>query len=107
MHINRQQLMSSTVRRARRARRTSGRILVSALGFGVAYYFDTENGDGRRKRLYGALQRGSRSIGSVLAPGAGDPPPLFTPLVRALHGDTPEPPEHLSPPARAPFAAAR
>jgi hypothetical protein len=107
MHINRQELISSTVGRARRARRTSGRILVSALGFGVAYYFDTENGDGRRKRLYEALQRGSRSIGLVLAPGAGDPPPLFTPLVRTLHGDTPEPSGHLPPPAREPVAAAR
>jgi hypothetical protein len=107
MHINRQELISSAARRARRARRTSGRILVSALGFGVAYYFDTENGCGRRRRLYGALQGGSRRIGSVLAPGAGDPPPLFTPLVRALHGDTPEPPGHVPPPARKPVAAAR
>ena len=107
MHINRQELISSANRRARRARRTTGRIVVSALGFGVAYYFDTENGDRRRKRLYGALQRTARSIDSVLAPEAGDPPPVFTPLLRALKPDAEEPSYPATAPAREPVAAAR
>ncbi len=107
MHINRQELISSANRRARRARKTSGRILVSALGFGVAYYFDTENGDRRRKRLYGALQHAARSIDSVLAPEAGDPPPMFTPLLRALKPDADESSYPTTTRAREPVAAAR
>ncbi len=109
MHINRQELISSANRRARRARRTTGRILVSALGFGVAYYFDTENGERRRTRLYEMLQRAARSIDSVSAPEAGDPPPTFSPLLRTLKADHPSPstPMSMSDPAREPVAAAR
>jgi hypothetical protein len=107
MHINRQELFSSANRRARRARRTTGRILVSALGFGVAYYFDTEKGDRRRKHLYGALQRTAHSIDSVLAPEAGDPPPLFTPLLRAFRPDAEVSSYRAPEPAREPVAAAR
>jgi hypothetical protein len=107
MHINRQELISSAIRRGRRARRTTGRILVSALGFGVAYYFDTENGERRRKRLYEALQHAARSIDSVWAPEAGDPPPVFTPLLRALEADAEEPSAATPAPDREPVAAAR
>jgi hypothetical protein len=105
MHINRQELISSANRRARRARRTTGRILVSALGFGVAYYFDTENGDRRRTRLYEALQHGVRSISSVSTAEAGDPPPIFPPVLRAF--GTEETSFPASPPVREPIVAAR
>lgn len=105
MHINRQELISSANRRARRARRTTGRILVSALGFGVAYYFDTENGDRRRTRLYEALRRSAHTVGSVSSSEAGDPPPTFNPRLRAVHTEEASVP--MPPPIREPIAAAR
>jgi hypothetical protein len=83
MHVNRQELFSSAGRRTRRARRTTGRILVSALGFGVAYYFDNENGGARRKQLRHWLRGVARHIDSVFDSEAGDPPPVVYP---ALHG---------------------
>ena len=51
--------LRSASRRIQRGRKTTGRIVASALGFGVAYYFDAENGALRRKRLQHAL-RGAR-----------------------------------------------
>ena len=101
MHINRQELLSSATRRMRRARRTTGRILVSALGFGVAYYFDTENGEVRRQRLMSRcdvptrprLRVDARSRGPAahLLGGALRPHPHhryghLPPLVRGLSG---------------------
>jgi hypothetical protein len=68
----------------RRVRRTTGRLLVSALGFGVAYYLDTENGEARRKRLQQWLRRTSRRFESVLDSEAGDPPPVFPPVLRRM-----------------------
>jgi hypothetical protein len=68
----------------RRVRRTTGRLLVSALGFGVAYYMDTENGEARRKRLQQWLRRMSRRFESVLDSEAGDPPPVFSPVLRRM-----------------------
>lgn len=87
MRINRQGLVSSASRRARRAKKTTGRVLFLALGFGVAYYLDTENGELRRKRLRERLQRLTHNIDSVFAPEAGDPPPVFFPVLRG-HGST-------------------
>ena len=106
MHVNRQQLFSSASRRARRARRSTGRIVVSALGFGVAYYFDTENGAQRRQHLYEVLERVARGIDSVLAHEAGDPPQLFSPMLRVLKADH-GPTAPSSDPGREPVAAAR
>jgi hypothetical protein len=105
MHINRQELMSSANRRARRARRTTGRILVSTLGFGLAYYFDTENGERRRAHLYGALAHAVRSIDSKLAPEAGEPPRVLTLLGRTLISDETFPTSSTS--VREPIAAVR
>ena len=51
MHDNGQGLISSAIRQARRVRRTTGRLVVSGLGFGLAYYFDMENGAERREQL--------------------------------------------------------
>jgi len=78
MHINRQELLSAATRRARRARRTTGRILVSALGFGVAYYFDTENGEARRQRLVKSLRRSPHGLDFALTSEAEDPPHIFS-----------------------------
>ncbi|HVT41720.1 MAG TPA: hypothetical protein VHD39_01965 [Acidimicrobiales bacterium] len=79
MHINRQELLSSANRRARRARRTTGRILVSALGFGVAYYFDTENGEARHQRLLTSLRRFVPRLDSAwTASEAEDPSPFLS-----------------------------
>ena len=93
MHTTRQQLLRSATRRARRARRTTGRIVVSALGFGMAYYFDAENGHARRKQLQRWLQRTARSIDSVLTSEVGDPPPVYPVWrgLRALEPDSPRP----------------
>ncbi len=85
MQINRQELLSSARRRVRRGKKTTGRIVVSALGFGAAYYFDTENGGVRRKRLRQTLQRAMHNIESVVSPDAGDPPAVFPPVLRS-HG---------------------
>lgn len=91
MHTTRQQLLSSATRRARRARRTTGRILVSALGFGMAYCFDAEHGQARRKQLQRWQRRTARSIDSVLTSEVGDAPPVFYPVwpgLRALEPDS-------------------
>jgi hypothetical protein len=88
MQMNRQELLSSASRRVRRGRKTTGRIVVSALGFAAAYYFDTENGGVRRKRLRQMLQRTVHNMESALAADAGDPPPVFPPVLRS-HGSAP------------------
>ncbi len=102
MHIERHELMRSASRRARRARRTTGRILVSALGFGMAYYFDTENGTARRKQLQQWLQRAVRNVDSVLTSEVGDPPPVFHPMMRGLRAtdSSPSEPERVEVTAR-------
>jgi hypothetical protein len=75
-----EELVSSAGIRARRARRTTGRVLVSALGFAVAYYLDPENGDARRKQLQQVLQRTARHLKSVLSPEVEDPSPALASL---------------------------
>ncbi len=87
MHIDRQGIMRSASRRAQRAKKTSGRIVVSAVGFGLAYYFDTENGGARRAQLRDALRRAAGTIDSALSLQAREPPPTFAPLLRGLGGD--------------------
>ncbi len=71
----------------RRARKTTGRIVVSALGFGLAYYLDAENGRARRARLREALQRAVERVGSVRAAEAEGPPPVFSPLLRSIRSE--------------------
>jgi hypothetical protein len=105
VHMNRQELLnllSSANRRARRARRTTGWILVSALGFGVAYYFDPQSGGARRTRLQHSLRRTARTIDSRLPSEVEDPPPVFDPMLRGLRV-----PESRSGPAGRAEAAAR
>jgi hypothetical protein len=86
MHRQRREVLRAGTRRAKRVKRTSGRILVSALGFGLAYYFDTENGLGRRRRLSDRLRATARKIDGLFAPdGApGGAPPVFHPLLHSL-----------------------
>ncbi len=64
----------------RRGRRTTGRIVASTLGFGLAYYFDAVNGAHRRQRLQGMAQRALRAADRV-TPDVTDPPPVFHPLL--------------------------
>jgi hypothetical protein len=82
MQTNRQELMSSARRRIQRGRKTTGRIVASALGFAMAYYFDAENGEERRKRLHHVAQRAARDVSARLAPDVGDPPVVFHPVLR-------------------------
>jgi hypothetical protein len=86
MHIERPEVLQTARRRARRAKRTSGRIFVWALGFGLAYYFDTENGSARRQRLREQVRRAAHRIDNVFAgdPGVDDPPPVFSPRPESL-----------------------
>ena len=69
MQMNRQRLLRSASGRVRRGRRATGRVVVSALGFAVAYYFDTENGGLRRKRLHETLHRVVADIDSARTSG--------------------------------------
>jgi hypothetical protein len=82
MQTNRQELARAARRRMQRGRKTTGRIVVSALGFGVAYYFDAENGGLRRERLHRTVHSAARSIGARLAPDIPDAPVVFHPLQR-------------------------
>ncbi len=91
MHGSRQELIGSVLRHARRAQRTTGRLLVSGFGFGLAYYFDSENGGVRREHLRRSLRRAALTIDSLWAPEAGDQPPVFTPLLRGLDADEYQP----------------
>ena len=83
MQTNRQELVRSARRRVQRGRKTTGRIVASALGFGVAYYFDAENGGERRKRLHQMVQHAARDVSARLASDAGDPPVVFHPVLRS------------------------
>ena len=89
MHTTRDELLRWASRRASRARRTWGRILVSALGFAMAYYLDPENGGARRRELQRRLRQVARSTGPVVPPDAGDPPPVFSPLWHGLRAMEP------------------
>ena len=89
MQVNRQELVRSARRRVHRGRKTTGRIVVSARGFAVAYYFDTENGALRRKRLHQLVQRTVRNVSAVVAADAEDPPPVFHPVLRTHRAEEP------------------
>jgi hypothetical protein len=84
MHIDRQGRLREAGRRAHRARKSSGRVLVWAVGFGAAYYLDRQNGRARRARLRAALRRTALRIDSDTSLGPGEPPPVFSLLRQAL-----------------------
>jgi hypothetical protein len=99
MQMHRNEILSSVGRRAQHVKKTTGRLAVSAVGFGVAYYFDAENGSARRMHLGQMLRRTARQIdaalttvttvvaaGSAGAPGAADEHRGLAPLVRAIRG---------------------
>ena len=83
MQTNRQELVRSARRRIQRGRKTTGRIVASALGVGVAYYFDTENGALRRQRLVAAGRAALRDVSILMAPDVGDPPVVFHPVFKS------------------------
>ncbi len=94
MQMNRQELVRSASKRLRRGKKASGRIVVSILGFGVAYYFDTENGELRRKRLHQLAHKAFRAVNDRLASDVTDPPPVFYPILRTHHAGVADlPPE--------------
>lgn len=51
----------------RRAKKSSGRLLVAGLGFSVAYFFDPAQGRARRKRVVDLIRRarGSHAVARV------------------------------------------
>jgi hypothetical protein len=85
MQTNRQELVQSARRRVQRGRKTTGRIVASALGFAMAYYFDAESGGERRKRLHHLVQHAARDVSARMAPDVVDPPVVFDPVLRR-HG---------------------
>jgi hypothetical protein len=85
MQTNRQELARAARRRLQRGRKTTGRIVASAVGFGVAYYFDAENGGLRRKRLHRTVDETARSISVRMVPHVGEPPVVFHPMLRSRH----------------------
>ena len=83
MRTNRHELVRAARRRVHRGRMTTGRIVASALGFGVEYYFDAENGGLRRKRLHRTAEQAARSGGAQLVPHVGELPVVFDPVLRS------------------------
>ena len=86
MQQHRQERVRSATRRIQRGRKTTGRIVASALGFSVAYYFDPENGGLRRKHLQHAVRGVFREINDALAPDIADP--ASVPSVQRAHPGT-------------------
>jgi hypothetical protein len=85
MHKHRQELLRSATRRIQRGRKTTGRIVASALGFSVAYYFDPESGGLRRKHLQHAMRRLLGQINDGSAPDIADPV-VFPSVMRSHPG---------------------
>jgi hypothetical protein len=81
MQHTQQEFIGSAIKHARRARRTTDRIAVFALGFGVAYYFDTEKGRARREQLRRSLLRTAATVDAVMTSDVIDAPPVFHPLL--------------------------
>jgi hypothetical protein len=51
----------AVTRRARKAKRSAGRLLVSGVGFAAAYYLDPDHGAARRQQAVDVLRRTKRS----------------------------------------------
>ncbi|MFZ0251780.1 MAG: hypothetical protein WAL61_17685 [Acidimicrobiales bacterium] len=62
--------------------------MASALGFGLAYYFDSQNGAARRQRLHQTARRTWQQINGALAPDVADPP-VFSPILPDQPGSRP------------------
>jgi hypothetical protein len=85
MHKHRQELLRSATRRIQRGKKTTGRIVASALGFSVAYYFDPESGGLRRKHLQHTVRGFFGQINDALAPDVADPA-VFPSVLRVHRG---------------------
>jgi hypothetical protein len=83
MHTD-HEVLRSAGQRARRIKKTWGRMLLSAFGFAMAYYLDPQNGEPRRRRLVESLENVAGQFRPTPVPG-GDAPPFLRPLRRALH----------------------
>jgi hypothetical protein len=90
MKFERPDVLQAAARQARRAKRTSGRVVLTALGFGLAYYFDTANGPARRRQLREHVRTAVRKIDRAFTsdPVVDDVPAVFSPLLQS----TPERP---------------
>ncbi len=65
-----------------------GRFVVAAIGSGMAYSFDSENGARRRKELHRTVHRVIRNANAGMGPDAVDPPPVFHPVLGAQSGQS-------------------
>jgi hypothetical protein len=85
MNVERRGVLNALTRQAETAKRRSGRIVVSALGFALAYYFDTTNGPARRRQLHAQLRSAARKIHGAFAPdhAVADAPAVFSPLLQS------------------------
>jgi hypothetical protein len=88
MHEHRQEPWRSAFRRLQRGKKTTGRIVASALGFGVAYYFDPQSGGVRRKHLHQTARVFFRQINDALASDVPDPA-VVPSVLRAHSGSAP------------------
>ena len=86
MNIEPVEVSQAVARWAQKEKRTSGRVVLFALGFGVAYYFDTTNGPARRRHLHEQLRAAVRKIDGVFSPDplVADVPPAFSPLLQSV-----------------------
>ena len=70
MQTNRQELVQFS-ETGGRGEETTGRIVASALGFGMAYYFDVGDGGERRQRLHHLARRAARDLSARWRPMSG------------------------------------
>lgn len=87
MQTHRQEPAGAVIGRIERGKKTTGRIVASALGFAMAYYFDMEKGAERRHQLLLTAQRGFDQIREARAAKVADPAPVPHPGLR-VHPET-------------------
>jgi hypothetical protein len=57
--------------RARRTKKSAGRLLISGIGFSAAYFFDTEHGKARRQQAWDLIDHIRRPRVASIADQAG------------------------------------
>jgi hypothetical protein len=68
--------LAAAAGRARRTKKSAGRLLVSGLGFSAAYFFDSEHGKARRQQAWDLVDHIRRSRVASKAGSAGRAPAI-------------------------------